>query len=543
MIRHAKRGRPLRQQRGQFMTPPELARRLVSELAFEPETKVLEPSFGDGSFLVPLIERLIGEQRGSPKQRFERVMTDCLFGVELDPEFYALAVEVIEERWGPLPEGHNLHLGDYFRFEPGPDFSGFDLVIGNPPFGGTFDVDIEDILDRRYGAYSGHKLKKETYSFFVAKGIDELAPGGRLRLICSDTFLTIKTMRGLRELLLDSGMVLVDDVPTVFTDTKQPMVVLDLEEGPVATAVKVRGETVPRSAMERTKNLSWGIRAEHARYFDGPTLGDYLVASGGMTIGKNDWFVRQIQSDGTILEPYSFEFFDRPVTLDGELERARLNRLSQRRRERILEQECRGETRMAVRAVPRTDPHTVRLPDPDYKPYNKANSQRLFADATHVVYWKDDGDAVLTFKRDGPWYLHGVGGKPFFGMEGVTWQLVAPRINARYLPSGFILDSGAPCAFLRDGVPRSELFLILGWLQTGLATDLLKTVINHTRNIQGKDVERLPYPHWISEGTRSEVATMVERAVTESMNGHASRDAVVTQLNEMFGLSGRTQAA
>ena len=504
---------------------------------------MLEPSFGDGSFLIPLIERLLGEQRGSPKQRFERVMTDCLFGVELDPGFYTLAVEAIEERWGPLPEEHNLRLADYFRFEPGPDFSGFDLVIGNPPFGGTFDADIEDMLDRRYGSYSGHKLKKETYSFFVAKGIDELAPDGRLRLICSDTFLTIKTMRGLRELLLDSGTVEVDDIPDVFADTKQPMVVLDLERGPAAPAVEVRGEVVTRSVMERTKNLSWGIRAEHAPYFDGPTLGDYLVASGGMTIGKNDWFVRPIQPDGTILEPYVFEFFDRPVTLDGELKRARLNRLSQRRCEQILEQEHRGETRRAVRTVPRIDPRTVKLPDADYKPYNKANPQRLFAAATHVVYWREDGDAVLTFKRDGPWYLHGVGGKPFFGMEGVTWQLVAPKINARYLPPGFILDSGAPCAFLRDDVPRSELFLILGWLQTDLATDLLKTAINHTRNIQGKDIERLPYPHWVSEGMRSEVAILVERAVTEAMNGHVRPDAVVAQLNEMLGFSAQARAA
>jgi hypothetical protein len=185
----------------------------------------------------------------------------------------------------------------------------------------------------------------------------------------------------------------------------------------------------------------------------------------------------------------------------------------------------------------------VRLPDPDYRPYNKASSRRLYTEPSHVVYWKDEGDAVLTFKRDGPWYLHGVGGKPYFGREGLTWQLVAPRINARYLPSGFILDSGAPCAFLRDGVARSELFLILGWLQTDLATELLKTVINHTRNIQGKDIERLPYPHWVAAGERAEIAVLVERAVTEAMNGRLDLDTLMSRLNEAFAAPPRVSAA
>lgn len=534
MLRSTKRGRPVKRQRGQFMTPAALAERLVDELVLEPGMRVLEPSFGEGSFLLPLIERLVALQRGAKRARFERVMTEYLFGFELDAGFYESAVAAIEARWGPLPKGHNLRQGDYFRSFPDESFPGYDLVIGNPPFGGTFDAEIEDSLDRRYGNYRDHKLKKETYSFFVAKGIEELAAGGRLRLICSDTFLTIKTMRGLRELLIDSGLVTVEKIGAAFDETKQPMVVLDLICGPRGDAAWVRGERVPRAAMERTGNFSWGIRAEHLSYFEGPTLGEFVVASGGMTIGRNEWFVRELEPDGEFLEPYKLEYFERPITLAGELERARLGRLSPRLRQRAIDAESAGETRRAVRAVERASPLRLRFPHPDYRPYNKANPRRLYAEPTHVVYWKDGGEAVLTFKRDGPWYLHGVGGRPFFEREGITWQLVAPRINARYLPSGFILDSGAPCAFLRDGVPRQNLFLILGWLQTDLATELLKTVVNHTRNIQGKDIERLPYPHWIPEPQRAEAAVLIERLLTEAMNGRVDGEEVQLQMNELF---------
>jgi hypothetical protein len=525
MERSAKRERSPRRQLGQVMTPPELAGRLVADLPLTAKSRILEPSFGNGAFLLPLIERM------SELVGFERTMLERVWGVELDRALYTRALAAIESRWGPLPAGHHLRCGDYFRFRPADRF---DLIAGNPPFGGTFDASIEDELDRRFGRHRGHKLKKETYSFFVAKAVDELAPGGRLRFICSDTFLTIKTMRGLRELLLDSGAVSVTDLPGSFEETSQPMVLLDLVGGAPAAHAAIRGAHVPRAWMERTPNLSWGLRPEHAAYFDGPALGDLLAATGGMTIGKNEWFVRPIAPDGTIEEPYEFEFFDRPITLEGELARARLRKLSPKLRARALERERRGETRRAVRAHSRASPARIELPHPDYRSYNKAQPARIYSEPTHVVYWRDDGDAVLTFKRDGPWYLHGVGGRPWFGREGITWQLVAPRINARYLPPGFILDSGAPCAFLREGVPRRELFIVLGWLQTSLATRLLKQVINHTRNIQGKDIERLPYPHWVSADRLDDAAVMVEHEVMRARNELPIAPELAERLDTIF---------
>lgn len=525
------------------MTPRELARALIGDLELFPTCKILEPSFGQGSFLFPLIEQMMHVHGGASGQNFERVMLDNVYGVEVDPHLYNQTIAAIEFRWGPLPEGHHLELGDYFRFVSELMFSGFDYVVGNPPFGGTFDAALEDALDRKFGSYRGHKLKKETYSFFVAKGIEELAQGGHLRFICSDTFLTIKTMRGLRELLLDSGAVRVHDVPGSFDETGQPMIILDLKQGPPADYASIRECKVSRRSMEQTQNLSWGVREEHGIYFNGPTLGDYVVASGGMTIGKNEWFVRPIEPDGSILEPYQFEFFERPITLEGEIARARLHRLSGALRDRAIAQERRGDTRRAVRAVRRLKP--IRFPPPhaDYRPYNKATSRRLYADLSHVIYWRDQGDAVMTFKRDGPWYLHGVGGQPFFGREGLTWQLVAAKINARYLPSGFILDSGAPCAFLRADVPRDRLFVILGWLQTDLATYLMKTVINHTRNIQGKDVERLPFPHWVSEVRLKEIGTLVERTVTQAMAGRQIDQEFSKRLESLFDLQAAELAA
>ncbi len=510
MIRHAKRARPQHRQLGQFLTPVPLAREVAaSPLALNPAT-ALEPSFGEGAFLLPMIEHYMERESGSVSARLGRVLNERVWGVEIDPALYERALTAIRSRWGSLPSTHNLVLGDYFRFDVG--MQRFGAIIGNPPFGGTFDRHLEDILDRRYGSYRGAKLKKETYSFFIAKALDELAPDGALAFICSDTFLTIKTMAGLRMLLMDRGQPTVKRLAEFSDETSYDMVTLSLRAGEPATEAKVCGQSIRRQAMEATGNYSWTVSEAYAGLFAGPTIGDLMVATGGMTIGRNELFVREV-TDGAVEEPFEFAFTERPITLEEELRHARLGKLSPRQQDEIRSREAEGQTRRVVVPHPRERPLRVALPHRDYANYNKASGKRLYAPPSHAVYWKDEGDAVLTFKKSGPWYLRGVGGAPYFGREGLTWQLVAPRINARYLPPGYILDSGAPCAFLHDGIAEDELWFVLGWLQTGLASAILKEVINHTRNIQGKDIERLPYPWWVSSSDQKRVTDLTRDAV------------------------------
>jgi hypothetical protein len=478
---------------------------------------------------MPLIAHYLERESGSTNARLGRVLTERVWGVEIDPEMYERAIARITGRWGPLPHDHNLALGDYFRWDAG--MQRFAAIIGNPPFGGTFDPSIEDELDRRYGRYGGSKLKKETYAFFIAKALDELALDGELAFICSDTFLTIKTMAGLRKLLIDRGQPTVERLTNFSDETSYDMVTLRLHARPPASSAIVMGAEIGRSAMESTGNYSWTVGEGEAQLFAGPCIGDLLVATGGMTIGRNELFLRELR-DGAIDEHLEFAFGSELITLEGELSRARLGKLSPRRRQAIAAQVARSESRRVLITTERAAPVRVDLPCEDYRYYNKASGARLYSPPAHAIFWKDEGDAVLTFKRSGPWYLHGVGGGPYFGREGITWQLVAPRINARYLPPGYILDSGAPCAFTREGTSADELWFILGWLQTALATNLLKTVINH---IQGKDVERLPYPWWVSPADKAAVIGIVRDAIRRLQLGETiEHGSIQRQLTDLL---------
>ena len=55
----------------------------MSSLTFTRDDKVLEPSFGDGSFLLPLIEKFLPLYDGPLPERLDQILTRNVYGVEL----------------------------------------------------------------------------------------------------------------------------------------------------------------------------------------------------------------------------------------------------------------------------------------------------------------------------------------------------------------------------------------------------------------------------------------------------------------------------
>jgi len=530
-----KRFRNKKKQLGQFMTPHQLAEKIVAELALTETSRVLEPSFGEGAFLFAVIEKLLTLGKGTRQEKLERIFTSQLYGIEIDEQLYTQTVSHIRNQYGNV-DTSNLKCNDFFREHL--DKAQFDFIIGNPPFGGTFDREIEDDIDRLYGTWNGSNLKKETYSFFIAKSLDLLKRNGILCFISSDTFLTINTMVGLRKRLADQTTPVVTHLESFSEETQYGMVVLTAAKTGCADVVTVGGTSMPIEKIMLTDNFSWKLDDEFCKYFEGEKLSDYIVCSSGMTVGKNEYFIRKLLPDGSFSEPYEFVFFDDPITLEKEIAKARLGKISPRQKEKILLQERNGETKRNIRVVQRVVPLTLHFPHPDYKLYNKSNGNIVYAPPSHIVYWKDDGDAVMTFRMNGNWYLHGVGGQKFFGREGLTWQLISTKLNMKYLPEGYILDSGAPCAFLREGIEPDELFFIFAWTLTPLATKILKQVINHTLNIQGKDVERLPYPWWVNAETKRQIVVKIKNMLAKAQHGHKfrSESKEIVELETLFAM-------
>ena len=550
----ARLSRERKRQLGQFLTPPATVVAIVQSLQLRPDMRILEPSFGEGAFLFEIAAALAEQV---PAEEFSRWCADHLFGCELDDAAYSTFCQQWKDRGFGTPPA-NLEHGDFLTWmPPGCDRQAatnrrryfasrlefFDLIVGNPPFGGSINPAIQDELDAIFGVRDGRKIKKETYAFFLVKGVDLLKPGGKLVFICSDTLLTIPTMTGLRAWLQSRCAVDIAEVPGEFADTNQDMVLVTLtKQHEQPQSVTVFGRPVPVEQIDATPNRSWGIDGDLARYFTGVSLGDKMIASSGMTIGNNDLFLRRIV-DGQIVEPYEFRFAERPITVEGEIARARLGKVSPKRLRQAQVLEARGATETVV-AWDSIAPRKLRLPHADYRYYNKASSKIVYAEPEWVVFWRDEGQYVYTFKKTSNWYLRGVGGKPYFGREGLTWALIAPRLYSRYLPAGYILDSGAPCAFLRPGIDGDELFFILGWTLTDLCNRILKTVLNHTRNIQSKDFERLPYPGWVPLASRATAIDAVKRLLELAKDGTELtwKSPQVRALNELYECPGRIKS-
>ncbi|MEI8140073.1 MAG: hypothetical protein WCI03_09410 [bacterium] len=127
------------------------------------------------------------------------------------------------------------------RKTPASPRSGFDIVIGNPPYGGDKIPDeVKEAL---------HLGSKDPYGAFIARFMGDgkqstpLRIGGVLSYIVSDTFMTIKTHRSLREQLMGSRIHKMIRVhPDTFSATVNTAIILLQRGGGPGTTAPTEAE-------------------------------------------------------------------------------------------------------------------------------------------------------------------------------------------------------------------------------------------------------------------------------------------------------------
>jgi len=205
--------------RGGYYTPVTLARYLCEWAVRDGGEKVLEPSAGDGNFLVALNEANTGRE---PLR---------VTAVELDAGEMRKAKARASEASGIAVDWRR---GDFFT-EYSRLARDFDVVVGNPPFirFQHFDADSRDrAFDhlRRHG-YRPTKLAN-AWSAFVQLSIEVLRPGGRMAMVIPAELLQVKYAEELRERITQmfEHVVVVTFQQLVFEGIQQEVVLL-LAEG------------------------------------------------------------------------------------------------------------------------------------------------------------------------------------------------------------------------------------------------------------------------------------------------------------------------
>jgi type I restriction-modification system DNA methylase subunit len=174
---------------GQFFTPPEVVDLAFAVLGWlEPQLAqgtLLDLSCGEGAFLA-----------GALRAGFA---PDRLYGLDAD--------ERLLTGWTDrFPQAH-LALADGLI---GGGEADFDVVVGNPPFGGTGEVGHDDYLQAHYhwwrlGVRRKAVLPRELW--FLERSLRLLRPGGMLGMVLPEGFLANRRWRAQREALISSCQV------------------------------------------------------------------------------------------------------------------------------------------------------------------------------------------------------------------------------------------------------------------------------------------------------------------------------------------------
>jgi len=201
--------------------------------------KILDPACGSGSFLIKafdVLDKKIKEERNSRTSsdhayRKYRILTNNLYGVDLDDQAIEitrlnLLLKALEPKHklpllsentkvgNSLISGTENELKKYFGkdwrkkkpFNWEKEFPdvfegknpGFDVIIGNPPWG----ADIDDLIEYFEDHYPhSTKQHKDIFKVFIEKAINLLKDGGIFGFIVPNTILLQPRFQDIREFL------------------------------------------------------------------------------------------------------------------------------------------------------------------------------------------------------------------------------------------------------------------------------------------------------------------------------------------------------
>jgi adenine-specific DNA-methyltransferase len=203
--------------RGGFYTEPSIASFLVKWVSVSNPSSLLEPSCGDGAFLVAVEEQHI--------KSLERI-TAC----EIDEQEAQKAASRTKLSVRVLNT-------DFLRWYlvQGQNEEGFDAVVGNPPFiRYQYLPDEQQLLAERIFAQLKLPFTKHTNAWvpFVLASVRMLRPGGRLAMVIPSEIFHIPHAQSLRRYLSEqcAKILVLDPSEIWFNETLQGTVLLLAEK-------------------------------------------------------------------------------------------------------------------------------------------------------------------------------------------------------------------------------------------------------------------------------------------------------------------------
>lgn len=237
--------------------------------------RVLEPSFGEGAFLMPLVKRLLAAWRQRSRDTNPvTALRNALRGVELHRRTYTRTLEAVvsllELEGLETPASVQLArswlvCGDFLTM---PIDGSFDFVIGNPPYVRQERLSPDHLAEyrRRYATMFD---RADLYVPFLERSLSLLSEGGCLATICADRWMKNRYGGPLRSLVAEQFhlRIYVDMVGTQAFDsdvTAYPAITVIAKEPPGRTRTAHRPPIDRPTLGSLAKALRVGDTPQHS---------------------------------------------------------------------------------------------------------------------------------------------------------------------------------------------------------------------------------------------------------------------------------------
>lgn len=230
---------------------------------FLQNVKVLDPACGSGAFLVNVFDFLLAENKRvanmlselkggtqgifDTESNLKSILQNNIYGVDLNPESVeitklSLWLKTAQQGKKLADLNENIKCGNSLiddpevagerafkwevEFKEIMESGGFDVVVGNPPYGAAISKSEQNYFIEKYKTAF---YKIDSYGLFIEKGLNCLSKEGFLGFIIPYTCLTIQQHKKLRELMMEGNMDKIINLPTkIFEDADLDTIVLIL---------------------------------------------------------------------------------------------------------------------------------------------------------------------------------------------------------------------------------------------------------------------------------------------------------------------------
>lgn len=201
---------------GAYYTPTHVVKKLISKLGIEPSfhhsQRILDPCCGTGNFLLQLPDAISIENiYGNDIDKLSVLITRINLALKYQLTDIQIVIENIT---------NNDYLTEFFH-------SGFDFVIGNPPWGYEYSEEEGARLNHKYITARGKKT--ESYDVFIEHSLKITNQKGVVSFVLPEAILNVKSHFNIRKLITENTTIqYLEYLGDVFDGVQCPSIILKL---------------------------------------------------------------------------------------------------------------------------------------------------------------------------------------------------------------------------------------------------------------------------------------------------------------------------